>query len=213
MELPERSDLNSKEILDPLPKPMLDVIVKAVLGSRENRVDETQLESGSRGVKRKLGDGKKRKEDHPGPESSRKKRRIEGGKKRANPKEVGQPSAKKAPSKNAEDPPPSAIKAEDLCPSASFTAASPAELPQDAQNGEIVGMLIESMAASRASSLPVSSLYKSVMQSRPALKAQKSDEEWLTVFLRVLESGIAGRGSGIFGKVDSSGKASHRLSG
>jgi hypothetical protein len=217
MELLERSDLNSKEILDPLPKPMLDVIVKAVLGPRENRVDETQLGSGSRGVKRKLGDGKKRKEDHPGPESSRKKRRIEGGKKRANPKEVGQSSAKKAedpaPSKNAEDPPPSAIKAEDPCPSASFTAASPAELSQDAQDGEILGMLIESMAASRASSLPVSFLYKSVMQSRPALKAQKSDEEWFTVFLRVLENGIAGRGSGIFGKVDSSGKASHRLSG
>lgn len=187
---------------------MLDVIVKAVLGPRENRVDETQLGSGSLGIKKK---GKKRKEDHFGPESSRKKRRIEGGKKRANP------SVKKAedlaPSKNAEDPPPSAIKAEDPCPSAPSTAASPAEPSQDAQDGEILGMLIESMAASRASSLPVSCLYKSVMQSRPALKAQKSDEEWFEVFLRVLENGIAGRGSGIFGKVDSSGKASRRLSG
>jgi hypothetical protein len=161
------------------------------------------LGSVSRGAKRKLGDGKKRKEDHPGPESSRKKRRVEGGKKRPNPKEGGQPSARKAD--DAKDS--SAKRAEDPCP----PAISPDGPPQDALDDEILGMLIECMAVSRASSLPASSLYKSVMQSRPGLKAQKSDKDWIAVFLRVLEGGVAGRGSGIFGKVESSGKASQRF--
>lgn len=177
----------------------------AVLGPRENRADETKLGSTSRGAKRKLRDGKKRKEDHPGPESSRKKRRIEGGKKRAN---SNQASAKKA-----EDPAPSiktdgpASTAEKTCPPAPNTDKP----PQDDLDDEILGLLIESMALSRASSLPVSSLYKSVMQSRPAFKAQKSDKDWIAVFLRVLEGGVMGRGSGIFGKIESSGKASRHF--
>ncbi|KAF8697253.1 hypothetical protein AX14_001393 [Amanita brunnescens Koide BX004] len=195
---PERPDLDSSPVLDPPPKPKIDVTVKSVLGPRENRADETKLGPVSRGAKRKLGDGKKRKEDHPGPESSRKKRRVEGGKKRPNPKEGGQPSARKAD--DAKDS--SAKRAEDPCP----PAISPDGPPQDALDDEILGMLIECMAVSRASSLPASSLYKSVMQSRPALKAQKSDKDWIAVFLRVLEGGVAGRGSGIFGKVESSGK-------
>jgi hypothetical protein len=65
-------------------------------------------------------------------------------------------------------------------------------------------MLIESMATSRASSLPVSSLYKAVMQSRPTLKAQRGEKEWLAVFELVLKEGQ--RSGGLFGKVESSGK-------
>jgi hypothetical protein len=75
-----------------------------------------------------------------------------------------------------------------------------------ALNAEICGMLIETMALSRASSLPLSSLYKMVMQTQPSLKSQRSESEWLIVFARVLQEGEAGRGSGVFGKVESSGK-------
>lgn len=177
-----RPDLDSNVVLDPLSKPKVDVTAMAVLGPRENRANEAKLGSNSRGAKRKLRDGKKRKEDHPGPESSRKKRRIEGGRKRAHSKEVA---------KKAEDPASSSTKTDG---------------PQDDLDGEILGMLIESMALSRASSLPVSSLFKSVMQSRPAFKAQKSDKDWIAVFLRVLEGGVVGRGSGVFSKIESSGK-------
>jgi len=73
-----------------------------------------------------------------------------------------------------------------------------------ALHAEIRGMLVESMATSRASSLPVSSLYKAVMQSRPALKAQRGETEWLAVFELVLQDGQ--KDGGIFGKVESSGK-------
>ena len=75
-----------------------------------------------------------------------------------------------------------------------------------ALNAEICGMLIETMALSRASSLPLSSLYKMVMQSQPSLRSQRSESEWLIVFARVLQEGEAGHGSGVFGKVESSGK-------
>ena len=89
---------------------------------------------------------------------------------------------------------------------------TPASLPstQDpatvALNAEICGMLIETMALSRASSLPLSSLYKMVMQTQPSLKSQRSESEWLIVFARVLQEGEARHGSGVFGKVESSGK-------
>jgi len=75
-----------------------------------------------------------------------------------------------------------------------------------ALNAEICGMLIETMALSRASSLPLSSLYKMVMQTQPSLRSQRSEQEWLIVFARVLQEGEAGHGSGVFGKVESSGK-------
>lgn len=70
----------------------------------------------------------------------------------------------------------------------------------------ICGMVIETIATSRASSLPVSSIYKLVMNSQPALKSQRPEDEWLRIFERVLRSGEVGRGSGVFGKVESSGK-------
>jgi hypothetical protein len=67
-------------------------------------------------------------------------------------------------------------------------------------------MIIEGLATSRASSLPISSLYKIVMQNRPSMKEERSEKEWYHVFERVLQSGVAGHGSGVFGKVDSSYK-------
>jgi len=110
---------------------------------------------------------------------------------------------------------------------------------------EIKGMLIETMATSRASSLAVSVLTKSVLQAHPGLKervvpvkemlgvgapkglkgrerrasvsereaAGKGDGEeklgerdWRRVVGRVLYAGMAPNGSGVFGRVESSGK-------
>ena len=81
-----------------------------------------------------------------------------------------------------------------------------------ALNAEICGMLIETMALSRASSLPLSSLYKMMMQTQPSLKSQRSEQEWLTLFAQVLQEGEAKRGSGVFGKVESSGKVRFLIS-
>jgi hypothetical protein len=81
---------------------------------------------------------------------------------------------------------------------------APSHVEPGSARAELTGMLIESMATSRASSLPVSSLCRSVLQSRPALVSQRSEREWLGVFERVLEEGR--RSCGVFGKVESSGK-------
>lgn len=82
--------------------------------------------------------------------------------------------------------------------------------PLDAEARElhatICGLIIETMATSRASSLPASSLVKHVMSSQPYLKDQRSERDWLSIFERVLQDGSADRGSGVFGKVESSGK-------
>ncbi|KAF9483124.1 hypothetical protein BDN70DRAFT_790996, partial [Pholiota conissans] len=72
---------------------------------------------------------------------------------------------------------------------------------------QVCGLLIETMALSRASSLPISTLYKLVMQSQPALKTQRTEREWVRLFDRVLHAGETGSGGcGVFGKVESSGK-------
>jgi hypothetical protein len=70
---------------------------------------------------------------------------------------------------------------------------------------EMHGLLIETFATSRASSLPISGLYKAVMQSRPLLQNQKSAEEWKTIIGEVLERGRSPVGSGVFTKVDCNG--------
>ena len=93
-------------------------------------------------------------------------------------------------------------------------------------DSEICGMIIEGMATSRASSLPISQICKIVLQSQPAMR-EKSEKEWVSVFERVLRSGSRvlsgdlacggkagkrvgkggfGKGSGVFEKVDSSYK-------
>ncbi|KAJ6575148.1 hypothetical protein B0H19DRAFT_1127392 [Mycena capillaripes] len=72
---------------------------------------------------------------------------------------------------------------------------------------ELCGMLIECMATSRASSLPMSTLYKTVMQSYPSLKSRGTEHECLEIMKHVLENGTAaGGGSGVFGKVQRNGK-------
>ena len=56
------------------------------------------------------------------------------------------------------------------------------------------------MAMSRASSLPVSSLFKLVMQDQPSLKKQRSEREWVGIFDRVLHAGRLG-GVGCLGRL------------
>ncbi|TFY55451.1 hypothetical protein EVJ58_g8240 [Rhodofomes roseus] len=83
---------------------------------------------------------------------------------------------------------------------------------------EMQGMLIESLATSRASSLPASSLYTALMSSRPALKEYQSSKheglmdkkEWMGIIEDVLEVGWSS--SGVFDKVESSVKdTDHQL--
>ncbi|KAJ7103500.1 hypothetical protein B0H15DRAFT_942933 [Mycena belliarum] len=70
---------------------------------------------------------------------------------------------------------------------------------------ELCGMLIECLATSRASSLPMSTLYRTVMQSYPSLKSRGTERECLEIMERVLEGGtVAGGGTGVFGKVQQS---------
>ncbi|TEB28483.1 hypothetical protein FA13DRAFT_1793955 [Coprinellus micaceus] len=78
-------------------------------------------------------------------------------------------------------------------------------IPEDV-DAEIQGMIIECMATSRASSMPVSLVVRTVLQTHPGLKEKRTEKEWRKVVGRVLVNGMAGRGSGVFGKVDSSGK-------
>ncbi|KAG2016398.1 hypothetical protein CC2G_009567 [Coprinopsis cinerea AmutBmut pab1-1] len=82
----------------------------------------------------------------------------------------------------------------------------PADGPAEPFDEELKGMLIECMATSRASSMAVSVLCRTVLQTHPYLKEQKTEKEWRKVVNRILYTGMAPRGSGVFGKVDSSGK-------
>ncbi|KAF7306951.1 hypothetical protein MIND_00487900 [Mycena indigotica] len=75
--------------------------------------------------------------------------------------------------------------------------------PQPEIDPELCGMLIECLATSRASSLPTSALFKSIMQSYPSVKSRGTEEECLELMERILESGtVAAGGSGVFGKVE-----------
>ncbi|CAK5280236.1 unnamed protein product [Mycena citricolor] len=68
---------------------------------------------------------------------------------------------------------------------------------------ELTGMLIESMATSRASSLPMSSLFKITMQSYPSFKSRGTEEQCLEMMERALEAGtLEAGGSGLFDKVE-----------
>jgi hypothetical protein len=91
-------------------------------------------------------------------------------------------------------------------PNTTSTPSSPLNPETAALHAQICGLLIETMAMSRASSLPVSSLFKLVMQDQPSLKTQRSEREWVGIFDTVLHAGEVGRGCGVFGKVESSGK-------
>ncbi|KAG6852497.1 hypothetical protein C0991_011482 [Blastosporella zonata] len=87
-------------------------------------------------------------------------------------------------------------------PQASSSKSQPIS-PKDPVTEEIFGMLIETMATSRASSMPASSLYKSALLTRPSLSTERPEAEWLTIIERVLHDGEV---KGVFGKVESSFK-------
>ncbi|KAL0956965.1 hypothetical protein HGRIS_003065 [Hohenbuehelia grisea] len=80
--------------------------------------------------------------------------------------------------------------------------AGAVDAPDSSADAEIEGMIIESMALSRASSHTASALLRTLIQSRPNLRAQRNNKEWLTVVRRVLKHGEGG----MFGKVESSFK-------
>lgn len=175
--------------------------------------------------KRKLGTS-------PGPEASTSASKVSVGKRRSedheDEKSVSEPPVRKRKRKEVEDD--SACAGPSTSVSAPTTKRSRARRPRprasstyheapesgayDAPvdpetavlHAQVCGMLIEAMAMSRASSLPASALYKLVMQTQPALKTQRTEREWLRVFDHVLHAGEAARGSGMFGKVESSGK-------
>ena len=92
-------------------------------------------------------------------------------------------------------------KRSDLASTSSASALFDLEPPVIA---EIQGMLIESFAVSRASSLPGSALHRTITANRPSLKSERTKEQWLEVIEAVLEDGQ--RTSGVFGKVESSFK-------
>jgi len=73
-----------------------------------------------------------------------------------------------------------------VAPTCSTSNPSPIA-PTDPVHNEICGMLIETLAMSRASSLPASALYKALVQRRPTLKSERTDGEWVTVIEDVLE--------------------------
>jgi len=163
---------------------------------------------------RKPKGGAKRKKDLDRQEgSSRKKARVEASSEL--PAEAPKPSSsnpRKSTSggKRRKASAPSLEKEEG---STSIPSPTPKAAPAstsdevDSMDTEICGMLIECMATSRASSLPISSLYKAVMESRPSLKALRAEKEWQHLFKRVLSREDVSRGgSGVFGKVESSGK-------
>ena len=93
-------------------------------------------------------------------------------------------------------------------PSPSLIASLPLPL------SEMQGMLIEALASSRASSLPASSLYNSLVAARPTLKEAPSTKrdgpmdkrEWMSKIEDVLEAGRVW--CGVFEKVESRGKVS-----
>nr|GAT57447.1 predicted protein [Mycena chlorophos] len=76
-------------------------------------------------------------------------------------------------------------------------------LPLPEIDPELCGMLIECLATSRASSMPMSALFKSIMKSYPSVKSRGTEDECLLLMERVLENGTrAAGGSGVFGKVE-----------
>lgn len=93
---------------------------------------------------------------------------------------------------------------------ADLTHAQTSALLQDLPlpRAEMEGMLIETLATSRASSLPASTLYSALIAARPALKDVSSTrgeklgkKEWICAIKAVLEAGRDD--SGVFDKVES----------
>lgn len=89
---------------------------------------------------------------------------------------------------------PSATKAE----SSSTTPA-----PLDPEQVELIGMLVEALATSRASSMDPLALHTAITQTHPHLKTKHSKKEWLNLIPVMLEAGR--ERCGMFEKVQSSG--------
>lgn len=85
-------------------------------------------------------------------------------------------------------------------------ASSPVPVPglTPTRIAELQGMIIESFAVSRASSLPASALYAAMAGNRPSLKDEHPKVEWLSILEAALGAGESG--CGMFGKVESSFK-------
>ncbi|KAJ7181692.1 hypothetical protein C8R43DRAFT_869433 [Mycena crocata] len=189
------------------------------------------MPSAKKGAKQEQGDkGKKRASQQPVPEEGPrpKKARIT----HAEPEASGsRPRTKRAQQKGkttdvepkgkktraaARDPPQKAKKRKARPRSPSLSSSSRSSSPASEErphkpapeiDSELCGMLIECMATSRASSLPMSTLYKTVMQSYPSLKSRGTEDECFELMERVLEGGtVTAGGTGVFGKVQSNGK-------
>ncbi|KZP34208.1 hypothetical protein FIBSPDRAFT_1035296 [Athelia psychrophila] len=85
-------------------------------------------------------------------------------------------------------------------------AGSPAPVPgmTPTRIAELQGMIIESFAVSRASSLPASALYATMANNRPSIKDEHAKAAWLGIIEAALGAGESG--CGMFGKIESSFK-------
>jgi hypothetical protein len=131
------------------------------------------------------------------PEPKPKRKRTDKARRKETP---SAPTSLPTPTTKVEPTAPTVPNSEISDPTTLNTPADP-DLPLP--HSELLGLLIESLAVSRASSLPASSLYRLVSQAHPAVCSQRSAEQWLTIFEKVLEDGHA---VGVFGKVESSGQ-------
>jgi len=68
---------------------------------------------------------------------------------------------------------------------------------------DLVGIVVEALAMTRASSMDVESIRKIVVDTRPSLKTEHTKEQLKQILLEILDSGAK---DGFFGSVPSSGK-------
>ncbi|KAL1744344.1 hypothetical protein HDZ31DRAFT_82753 [Schizophyllum fasciatum] len=91
-------------------------------------------------------------------------------------------------------------------PPSTYRRAKPPPPPTEpagpSPDDEVRGMLIQSMAASRASSQTLTTLSRAVLEAYPHLLEKQPEDEWHSEFAGVLERGATQ--AGLFGKVESS---------
>ncbi|KAL1762062.1 hypothetical protein FB107DRAFT_253867, partial [Schizophyllum commune] len=90
-------------------------------------------------------------------------------------------------------------------PPSTYKRAKPQPPPEPSgpsPDDEVRGMLIQSMAASRASSQTLTTLCRAVLEAYPHLLDKQAEDMWHTEFASVLERGA--EQAGLFGKVESS---------
>jgi hypothetical protein len=73
--------------------------------------------------------------------------------------------------------------------------------PSDYSNPELRGLIIQTMALSRASSMPASSLFREILREQPQMARERTREGWIEEFERVL----SGNGREVFGRVEREG--------